>query len=31
MTFVLSIWLACPPTEPEVPEPAEAAILPQVR
>jgi H+/Cl- antiporter ClcA len=31
VSFVLSKWLAGPPTEPKVPEPAEAAIPPQVR
>ena len=31
VTFVLSAWLAGPPTAPQVPEPAEAAVPPQVR
>jgi len=31
VSFVLSKWLAGPPTEPQVPEPAEAAVPPQVR
>ena len=31
VSFVLSKWLAGPPTEPHVPEPAEAAVPPQVR
>ena len=31
VSFVLSKWLAGPPPEPKVPEPAEAAIPPQVR
>jgi H+/Cl- antiporter ClcA len=31
MSFVLSKWLAGPPTAAQVPEPAEAAIPPQVR
>jgi len=31
VSFVLSKWLAGPPAEPKVPEPAEAVIPPQVR
>jgi H+/Cl- antiporter ClcA len=31
VTFVLSKWLAGPPAAPQVPEPAEAAVPPQVR
>ena len=31
VTFALSIWLAGPPAAPQVPEPAEAAVPPQVR
>ena len=31
VTFVLSIWIAGPPAAPQVPEPAEAAVPPQVR
>ena len=31
VTFVLSIWLAGSPAAPQVPEPAEAAVPPQVR
>jgi H+/Cl- antiporter ClcA len=31
VSFVLSKWLAGPPTTPQVPEPAEAAVPPQVR
>ena len=31
VSFVLSKWLAGPPTAPQVPEPAQAAIPPQVR
>ena len=31
VTFVLSTWLTGPPAAPEVPEPAAAAIPPQVR
>ena len=31
VSFVLSKWLAGPPPEPKVPDPAEAAIPPQVR
>ena len=31
VSFVLSKWLTGPPTAPQVPEPAEAAVPPQVR
>jgi hypothetical protein len=31
VSFVLSKWLAGPPAEPQVPEPEEAAVPPQVR
>ena len=31
VAFVVSKWLAGPPTAPQVPEPAEAAVPPQVR
>ena len=31
VAFVISKWLAGPPTAPQVPEPAEAAVPPQVR
>lgn len=31
VTFVLSTWLAGPPAAPQVPEPAAAAVPPQVR
>ncbi len=31
VAFVLSKWLAGPPTAPQVPEPAQAAVPPQVR
>ena len=31
VSFVLTKWLAGPPPEPKIPEPAEAAIPPQVR
>ena len=31
VAFVVSTWLAGPPTAPQVPEPAEAAVPPQVR
>ena len=31
VSFVLSKWLAGPPTAPQVPEPAQAAVPPQVR
>ena len=31
VSFVLSKWLAGPPTTPQVPEPAQAAVPPQVR
>jgi len=31
VSFVLSKWLAGPPPAPQVPEPAEAAVPPQVR
>jgi len=31
VSFVLSKWLAGPPTAAQVPEPAAAAVLPQVR
>ena len=31
VSFVLSKWLAGPPAAPQVPEPAEAAVPPQVR
>ena len=31
VSFVLSKWLAGPPTAPQVPEPSEAAVPPQVR
>ena len=31
VSFVLTKWLAGPPAPPRVPEPAEAAVPPQVR
>jgi H+/Cl- antiporter ClcA len=31
VSFVLTKWLTGPPTAPQVPEPAQAAIPPQVR
>ena len=31
VSFVLSKWLAGPPAQPQVPEPEEAAVPPQVR
>jgi H+/Cl- antiporter ClcA len=31
VSFVLTKWLAGPPTAPQVPEPAQAAVPPQVR
>jgi hypothetical protein len=31
VSFVLSKWLAGPPAAPQVPEPEEAAVPPQVR